>query len=42
MADGKSTYASTLPAPVAGGGRVFAGAPDGSVFAVDAGDPARW
>ncbi|WP_338677431.1 serine/threonine-protein kinase [Streptomyces sp. SCSIO 30461] len=37
-----ATVASSLPAPVAVDGRVFAGAPDGSVFAVPAADPARW
>ncbi|MET8227722.1 serine/threonine-protein kinase [Streptomyces sp. NPDC005301] len=31
-----------LPAPSVGGGRVFAGAPDGTVFAVPGGDPAGW
>ncbi|MEV7441153.1 serine/threonine-protein kinase [Streptomyces sp. NPDC091204] len=39
---GEQGYTSTLPAPVVGGGRVFAGAPDGSVFAVAAGDPGGW
>ena len=29
-------------APVATGGRVYASAPDGSVFAVDAANPAGW
>ncbi|GGV71275.1 protein kinase domain-containing protein [Streptomyces thermoviolaceus] len=32
----------TLAAPVAADGRVFAGAPDGTVFAVDARDPSAW
>ncbi|MFD6970489.1 serine/threonine-protein kinase [Streptomyces sp. NPDC059979] len=36
------SYTATVPAPVVGGGRVFGSAPDGVVFAVDAGDPARW
>ncbi|WP_405769325.1 serine/threonine-protein kinase [Streptomyces sp. NBC_01538] len=36
------TVAAALPAPVAAGGRVYASAPDGSVFAVDAADPAGW
>ncbi|ELP70026.1 serine/threonine-protein kinase [Streptomyces turgidiscabies] len=36
------TVAASLPTPVAAGGRVYASAPDGSVFAVDAADPARW
>ncbi|MEU4112806.1 serine/threonine-protein kinase [Streptomyces sp. NPDC027717] len=31
-----------LPQPVAAPGHVYAGAPDGSVFAVDTGDPAAW
>lgn len=42
MDDGRYTFASVLPAPVTAGGRVFATAPDGSVFALDAKDPARW
>ncbi|MEU6229424.1 serine/threonine-protein kinase [Streptomyces sp. NPDC047042] len=36
------TIAAALPAPVVAGGRVYASAPDGSVFAVDAADPAAW
>ncbi|MER6450970.1 serine/threonine-protein kinase [Streptomyces venezuelae] len=39
---GEQGYTSTLPAPVVGGGRLFAGAPDGTVFAVGAGDPGGW
>ncbi|MET9804139.1 serine/threonine-protein kinase [Streptomyces sp. NPDC006368] len=41
---GKLGYAASLPAPLvtADGGTVVATAPDGSVFAVDARDPARW
>ncbi|MGW2178596.1 serine/threonine-protein kinase [Streptomyces sp. NPDC001732] len=39
---GKLTYSSTLPAPVAAERTVFGTAPDGSVFAVDGKDPARW
>ncbi|MGK5731289.1 protein kinase domain-containing protein [Streptomyces sp. URMC 124] len=35
-------YLDLLPAPVAADGRVFGAAPDGTVFAVSAGDPARW
>ncbi|MFB7915111.1 protein kinase [Streptomyces sp. NPDC056061] len=42
LRDGKLAYASELPAPVAVGRTVFATAPDGSVFAVDNEDPARW
>lgn len=42
MDDGQFTYAALLPAPVTAPGTVFATAPDGSVFAVDAKDPARW
>ncbi|MFF3938177.1 protein kinase domain-containing protein [Streptomyces phaeofaciens] len=33
---------SALPAPGAVDGRVYAGAPDGTVFAVDGRDPAAW
>ncbi|MFI1029929.1 serine/threonine-protein kinase [Streptomyces sp. NPDC020951] len=33
---------ATLPAPEAVDGRVYAGAPDGTVFAVDGRDPADW
>ncbi|WP_438312447.1 protein kinase domain-containing protein [Streptomyces sp. HUAS TT3] len=39
---GRGAFTATLPAPVAAGGRVFSTAPDGSVFAVDARDPAAW
>ncbi len=42
MDDGRYTFASLLPAPVTAGDRVFATAPDGSVFAQDARDPADW
>ncbi|WP_327325315.1 serine/threonine-protein kinase [Streptomyces sp. NBC_01210] len=42
MDDGRYTFASVLPTPVATDGRVVAGAPDGSVFALDARDPAKW
>ncbi|MFI2739179.1 PQQ-binding-like beta-propeller repeat protein [Streptomyces sp. NPDC018711] len=42
LRDGRLTYATTVPAPVVAGNRVFGTAPDGSVFAVDAGDPAAW
>jgi hypothetical protein len=31
-----------VPAPLAVNGRVYATAPDGTVFAVDAKDPSRW
>ncbi len=41
-AAGGRSYVPTLPAPVVAGGRAFASAPDGTVFAVDAGDPGRW
>lgn len=36
------TLVPTLPPPVVAPGKVVATAPDGSVFAVDSGDPARW
>ncbi|MFI8517896.1 PQQ-binding-like beta-propeller repeat protein [Streptomyces sp. NPDC085481] len=42
LRDGRLTYAPSVPAPVVVGGRVFGTAPDGSVFAVDAGNPAGW
>ncbi|MFI9629961.1 serine/threonine-protein kinase [Streptomyces sp. NPDC052042] len=42
LRNGTLTYASELPAPVAVGRTVFGTAPDGSVFAVDGEDPARW
>ncbi|MER8003872.1 serine/threonine-protein kinase [Streptomyces sp. NPDC095613] len=43
MSEGKYTLSGTLPAPVTDpSGRVFATAPDGSVFAVPGRDPARW
>lgn len=41
MGDGHS-YTATIPAPVVADGRVFGAAPDGSVFAVDALNPAGW
>ncbi|MFJ9739878.1 serine/threonine-protein kinase [Streptomyces sp. NPDC101166] len=34
--------AASLPAPVVADGRVYGSAPDGTVFAVDGGDPAGW
>ncbi|MFF9509202.1 PQQ-binding-like beta-propeller repeat protein [Streptomyces sp. NPDC014724] len=42
LRDGKLSYASALPAPVAVGRTVIGTAPDGSVFAVDGKDPAHW
>ncbi|MEV6397280.1 serine/threonine-protein kinase [Streptomyces sp. NPDC051907] len=42
MDDGRYTFSSVLPAPVAQGGRVFGTAPNGSVFGVGAGEPGRW
>jgi outer membrane protein assembly factor BamB len=33
---------AVLPAPVLVDGRVYAGAPDGTVFAVDGRDPSAW
>ncbi|MEU0404663.1 serine/threonine-protein kinase [Streptomyces sp. NPDC006197] len=42
LRDGKLGYPTTVPAPVVAAGRVFGTAPDGSVFAVDARDPAAW
>ncbi|MEV6165250.1 PQQ-binding-like beta-propeller repeat protein [Streptomyces sp. NPDC052052] len=42
LRNGKLSYASELPAPVAAGQTVFGTAPDGSVFAVDGKDPAHW
>jgi outer membrane protein assembly factor BamB len=42
MDDGRYTFASVLPAPVAAGDKVFGTAPDGSVFALDARDPTKW
>ncbi|WP_328725917.1 serine/threonine-protein kinase [Streptomyces sp. NBC_00259] len=42
MDDGRYTFAPMLPAPVAASGTVFATAPDGSVFGVEATAPARW
>lgn len=39
---GKLSHASSLPAPVVLGGSVVGSAPDGTVFAVDANDPAAW
>lgn len=42
LKEGKLSHASSLPAPVVMGRSVIGTAPDGSVFAVDADDPARW
>lgn len=42
MDDGRYTFASVLPAPLATGGKVYGTAPDGSVFALGAEDPTRW
>ncbi|MEV0021584.1 PQQ-binding-like beta-propeller repeat protein [Streptomyces atroolivaceus] len=42
LREGKLTHASSLPAPVVLGRSVVGTAPDGSVFAVDADDPAHW
>ncbi|WP_267244229.1 protein kinase domain-containing protein [Streptomyces sp. PR69] len=43
MADGPHTFPSVLPAPVtAGPDRIAGTAPDGSVFAQEAGDPGGW
>ncbi|MFI2783564.1 protein kinase domain-containing protein [Streptomyces sp. ALB3] len=42
LRDGRLSHASSLPAPVVVGTSVIGTAPDGSVFAVDADDPARW
>ncbi|MEU0845514.1 PQQ-binding-like beta-propeller repeat protein [Streptomyces sp. NPDC005962] len=39
---GDQGFLALMPAPVAAAGKVFATAPDGTVFAVDARDPARW
>lgn len=39
---GKLAYMSSLPAPATAPGRVYAGAPDGSVFAVDSENPDTW
>ncbi|MEU5987023.1 serine/threonine-protein kinase [Streptomyces sp. NPDC047434] len=42
LRDGRLGYATSVPAPVVAGTRVFGTAPDGSVFAVDGRDPAAW
>ncbi|MFI1942159.1 protein kinase [Streptomyces purpureus] len=42
LRDGRLGHAGTLPAPLPTDGKVFGSAPDGSVFAVESGDPARW
>ncbi|MFD9292968.1 PQQ-binding-like beta-propeller repeat protein [Streptomyces sp. NPDC060030] len=42
LRDGKLSHPSSLPAPSVVGRSVIGTAPDGSVFAVDADDPARW
>ncbi|MEV6332885.1 serine/threonine-protein kinase [Streptomyces sp. NPDC051909] len=40
--NGRLSSAADIPAPVLADGRVYGTAPDGSVFAVDAGDPGGW
>ncbi|MFB6634941.1 PQQ-binding-like beta-propeller repeat protein [Streptomyces sp. NPDC056362] len=42
LRNGRLGYATLVPAPLVAGDRVFGTAPDGSVFAVDARDPASW
>jgi outer membrane protein assembly factor BamB len=42
LGDGRLGYATSVPAPVVAGEKVFGSAPDGSVFAVDGRDPAAW
>ncbi|MCX5388008.1 PQQ-binding-like beta-propeller repeat protein [Streptomyces sp. NBC_00083] len=42
MNAGRYTFTPALPAPLAIGGRVYASAPDGSVFGVDPGDVGNW
>ncbi|GGU79679.1 serine/threonine protein kinase [Streptomyces litmocidini] len=42
LRNGRLGYAPLVPAPMVAGDRVFGTAPDGSVFAVDARDPASW
>ncbi|MER7954848.1 serine/threonine-protein kinase [Streptomyces sp. NPDC096030] len=42
LRDGRLGYTTTVPAPVVAGEKVFATAPDGSVFAVDGRNPADW
>ncbi|GHF63443.1 serine/threonine protein kinase [Streptomyces mashuensis] len=42
LARAGSGYLELLPAPVVADGRVFGAAPDGTVFAVSAGNPAGW
>ncbi|GGZ28873.1 serine/threonine protein kinase [Streptomyces nitrosporeus] len=42
LREGKPAGAASLPAPVVVGRSVIGTAPDGSVFAVDADDPASW
>ncbi|WP_328944063.1 PQQ-binding-like beta-propeller repeat protein [Streptomyces sp. NBC_00250] len=42
LLNGRLEYAPLVPAPLVAGDRVFGTAPDGSVFAVDARDPASW
>ncbi|MFI0780790.1 PQQ-binding-like beta-propeller repeat protein [Streptomyces sp. NPDC021212] len=39
---GGQGYLALMPAPVVAAGKVFATAPDGTVFGVDGADPARW
>ncbi|MFE3645788.1 protein kinase [Streptomyces sp. NPDC059169] len=42
LKDGRLGFAASVPPPNTAQGRVFGTAPDGSVFAVDETDPARW
>ncbi|MEX0169550.1 protein kinase domain-containing protein [Streptomyces sp. LMG1-1-1.1] len=42
LQNGRLGYAPSVPSPLVAGDRVFGTAPDGSVFAVDAREPASW
>lgn len=42
LLSGRLAYMASLPAPATAPGRVYAGAPDGSVFAVDSENPDTW
>ncbi|MEV0780750.1 serine/threonine-protein kinase [Streptomyces sp. NPDC050428] len=42
LLSGRLAYMSALPAPATAPGRIYAGAPDGSVFAVDSENPDTW
>lgn len=42
LGDDRGSLVGAIPAPLAADGKVYSAAPDGSLFAVDGGDPSAW